>query len=340
MLTRLLPVGRLGSCRRTYSSYGFVGLGRMGMGMAINLRKKVEPSSEVIVYDTNPAALEEISKHTRNVTIASSLKQIGSKADCIITMLPDTSHVEACYFGDEGFCFDQPGLETGLSDSQKTDRLFVDCSTIDPFRSRDIASRLSETSTGTFVDAPVSGGVKGANDGTLTFMVGMSPEHSLRQKLEVLLGHMGKSIHLCGGQGAGLSAKLVNNYMLALHNIATAEGMNLGLRLGLPAETLAGVINSSTGKCWPSLSNNPVEGVTENAPCTRDFDGGFGTQLMKKDLSLAIKAAEGCGAFLGAKDYASKLYDTAASDDKMKNKDFGVIYKLISSWSDESKRQS
>ena len=173
----------------------------------------------------------------------------------------------------------------------------------------------------------MSGGVVGAAAGTLTFMLG-SPSGLVQRAEEVLL-RMGRRVLHCGAQGTGLSAKLANNYLLALNNIATAEAMNLGMRWGLDPEVLASVINASTGKCWPSEVNNPVKGVVEGAPASRDYAGGFGISLMRKDLGLAVAAAEQAGARLELGQRAKEVYGEAEKDERCKGRDFSVIYRYI-----------
>lgn len=208
-------------------------------------------------------------------------------------------------------------------------RLYIDCSTIDPSTSRRVAESVSTATSARshFVDAPMSGGVVGATAGTLTFMIGCA--ESLVPRVEPVLLRMGKQVLHCGKQGTGLSAKLANNYLLAVNNIATAEAMNLGIRWGLEPKKLAGILNTSTGKCWPSEINNPVPGVVETAPASRDYSGGFGISLMRKDLGLAIKAAEEAGARLELSAKTREVYEGAEQDDRCKGKDFSVVYRYI-----------
>lgn len=235
-------------------------------------------------------------------------------------MLPEPSHVKNV-FGQ----ILQPPLSTSVV--ANPDRLFIDCSTIDPASSREVANAVHTTQQGKFVDAPMSGGVVGATAGTLTFMLG-SPE-SLVSRVEPILLMMGKKVLHCGAQGAGLSGKLANNYLLAINNIATAEAMNLGIKWGLDAKTLGNLINISTGKCWPSEVNNPVKGVVQGSPASRDYSGGFGISLMKKDLTLAIKAAAEAGARLELGDRAKEVYDAAEQQENCKGRDFSVVYRYI-----------
>jgi 3-hydroxyisobutyrate dehydrogenase len=173
----------------------------------------------------------------------------------------------------------------------------------------------------------MSGGVVGATAGTLTFMLG-APEPLIPRVEEVLL-KMGKKVLHCGPQGAGLSGKLANNYLLAINNIATAEAMNLGIKWGLDPKTLGNLINISTGKCWPSEINNPVQGVVEGAPASRDYSGGFGLSLMKKDLGLAMLAASEAGARLELGARAGEVYEAAEQRDDCKGRDFSVVYRYL-----------
>ena len=235
--------------------------------------------------------------------------------ETVITVLPEPQHVKAVFkvILQEPL----PALSTG--------RLFIDCSTIDPSSSQQVAQDVISTSSGSFVDAPMSGGVVGARAGSLTFMIGAVP--TLVKDVEPILLMMGKKVWHLGKQGAGLSGKLANNYALAINNIAAAEAMNLGIRWGLDPKALADLINSSTGRSWPSEVNNPVPGVLETAPASRDYEGGFGISLMKKDLSLAVTAAEEAGAKLELAAKATELYELAEKD--YKGKDFSVIYKYL-----------
>lgn len=230
-------------------------------------------------------------------------------------MLPEPQHVQGVY---------KSILTSSLP---KKDRVFVDCSTIDPSTSRQVAKSVADAGQGTFVDAPMSGGVVGATAGTLTFMLGAG--ESAVPRVEPVLLLMGRKVLHCGEQGAGLSAKLANNYLLALNNIATAEAMNLGMRWGLDPKKLAGVINVSTGKCWPSEVNNPVKGVVGTAPAGRDYRGGFGISLMKKDLRLAMVAAKEAGAKMALADTAFGVYEEAEKLDECKGRDFSVVYRYL-----------
>lgn len=206
-------------------------------------------------------------------------------------------------------------------------RLFIDCSTIDPPSSREVAAAVHATGQGRFVDSPMSGGTKGAEEGTLTFMLGAKPD--MVPRLETILLMMGRRVIHCGDQGSGLAGKLANNYLLAIQNIASAEAMNLGIRCGLNPRTLASLINVSTGRCWSTEVNNPVNGVVDGSPASRGYNGGFGISLMRKDLNLALAAAEDAGAKVELGERARQVYEATEQDDAFKGKDFSVVYKYL-----------
>ena len=216
---------------------------------------------------------------------------------------------------------------TLLKAAVPTPRLFIDTSTIDPITSQGVAKVVQETGQGAFVDAPMSGGVVGASAGTLTFMIGAAPD--LVPRVEEILAKMGRRVLHLGEQGAGLKGKLANNYLLALNNVATAEAFNIGIRWGLDQKARAGMINSSTAKWCPSEANNPVPGVMESVPASKDYEGGFGISLMNKDLRLAIVAAEEYGIPVELGKHAQRMYEGAEKAAKCKGRDFSVMYRFI-----------
>lgn len=239
----------------------------------------------------------------------------------IITVLPEPQHVKAVYQQ----ILDQNNLLTATP--IKKERLFIDCSTIDPMTSASVAEQAHSSGQGRFVDAPMSGGVVGAAAGKLTFMLGA--EEDIVSRVSEILSLMGKRVVHLGPPTSGLKGKLANNYLLALNNIATCEAMNMGVKWGLDPAKLADMINTATGKCWPSEVNNPVPGVIEGAPAGKGYDGGFGTALMLKDLKLALKAAEEADVspYLGER--ARELYTAVDADSNCKGKDFSVVYRYL-----------
>lgn len=216
-------------------------------------------------------------------------------------------------------------LKHGELPAFEQERLFIDTSTIDPATTKDIANAIHTTKSGRFVDAPVSGGVIGARAGTLSFMFGAySQTEDLLKRVRAVLSLMGNKAWHLGDPGSGVSGKLANNYILAINNIATAEAMNLGVRLGLEPKALAEMINSSTGRCWPSEFNNPIPGVVETAPASRGYEGGFAVSLMNKDLRLALMAAEKSGTRLALGGPAREVYNEV--EEAHRGKDFSVVY--------------
>jgi 3-hydroxyisobutyrate dehydrogenase len=245
----------------------------------------------------------------------------NSRKETIITVLPEPQHVSGVYHQ----MLEPPTLLTDGFTSKE--RLFIDCSTIDINTSRAVAEQAHSTGQGRFIDAPMSGGVVGAQAGTLTFMIGAAREDV--ERATQVLSMIGRKVLHLGPQGSGLAGKLANNYLLALNNIATAEAMNMGIRWGLDPKALAGMINISTGKCWPSEVNNPVPGVIEGAPASRGYEGGFGVALANKDLKLAIQAAKDAGVKLALGDHAKALYDQVEKADDCKGRDFSVVYRYL-----------
>ena len=173
----------------------------------------------------------------------------------------------------------------------------------------------------------MSGGVVGARAGKLTFMLGASETQVQRAK--DVLGFMGARIVHLGDQGAGLAGKLANNYALALNNIAAAEAMSMAIQWGLDAKVFASMMNSATGRSWPSEINNPVPGVVEGAPAGRGYEGGFSLSLMRKDLGLAMESAKEFGVKYGLGDRAMEMYREAEADERCQGKDFSSIYRWL-----------
>lgn len=252
---------------------GFLGLGNMGGPMAHNLLKA---GHRVSVFDLSTTAVEELVK-AGAIAKSSPVAIATSGVEAIITMLPAAAHVKQVYLGEEGLLAHVP---TGV--------LLIDSSTIDPLSAREVAAAALKHGN-PMVDAPVSGGTVGAAAATLTFMVGGALESF--QLAQSILSAMGKNIIHCGDSGNGQVAKVANNMLLGISMIGVAEAMAFGVALGMDANILAGVINTSSGRCWSSEVNNPFPGVLEKSPASRGYSGGFGTDLMLKDLGLATEAA-------------------------------------------------
>lgn len=250
----------------------FIGLGNMGGAMAHNLLKA---GQTVYGFDLSEKALKHFADAGGQV--CASPQQAAQQADVVISMLPAAKHVRDVYLG-----------EDGILAVLKSGSLCIDCSTIDPQTIKDVAA-IAATRQIAMCDAPVSGGTIGAQAGTLTFMVGA--DMVTLERTKTVLVHMGKNIVHCGDVGTGQIAKICNNLILGISMAAVAEGMALGAKLGIDAEALAGVINSSSGRCWSSEVCNPWPNISPNAPAARGYQDGFATQLMLKDLGLAVEAA-------------------------------------------------
>jgi 3-hydroxyisobutyrate dehydrogenase len=252
---------------------GFIGLGHMGNPMCRNLLKA---GHSIKAFDMVPALIEKVVSH--GAVHAGSVGECVKDVGAVITMLPSSPHVKNVY-----------SFEAGVLANAKAGTLLIDCSTIDPMVAREVAFDAAAKGL-PIIDAPVSGGVGGAEAGTLTFMVGGDMKNFDAAK--TILQGMGKNIVHCGGSGNGQVAKICNNMMLAIEMIATAEGMSLAAKLGMDPKIFAGIVNSSSGRCWSSDTYNPYPGVLENVPASRGYSGGFGADLMLKDLTLVTDAAK------------------------------------------------
>ncbi len=253
---------------------GFIGLGHMGNPMARNLLKH---GHTLKVFDVVPDLVKKLTD--LGAESAPSPAACSQGVDAVVTMLPSSPHVRSVY----------TGKDTGILTGVPPGVLLIDSSTIDPHTARDVAID-ARAHGNNMVDAPVSGGTGGAEAGTLTFMVG--GETADFEKAKPILQCMGKNIVHCGGAGNGQVAKICNNMMLAIEMIATAEGMALAAKLGMDPKVFAGIANTSSGRCWSSDTYNPYPGVLENAPASRGYTGGFGSDLMLKDLTLVTEAAK------------------------------------------------
>ncbi|MCA8057413.1 MULTISPECIES: 3-hydroxyisobutyrate dehydrogenase [Burkholderia cepacia complex] len=273
---------------------GFIGLGNMGAPMALNL---VKAGHTLNVFDLNAEAVRTLVE--AGARAVASPRAAAADVECVITMLPAAAHVRHVLTSEDG-------VLAGIADGVR----IIDSSTIDPASVRQLAA-LCEQRGNSFIDAPVSGGTGGAIAGTLTFMVGANG-HEYEEILP-LLAAMGKNIVHCGSTGTGQVAKICNNLVLGVTMAGVAEAMALGDALGIDASVLAGIMNTSTGRCWSSDTYNPFPGVIGTAPASRGYTGGFGTDLMLKDLGLATDAARAARqpAFMGA--LAQQLYQTLSA---------------------------
>lgn len=288
---------------------GFIGLGNMGGPMALNL---VKAGHKLTVFDLSADAVAKLVDV--GASAASTAADVVKGAEFVVTMLPAGTHVKSVYLGEEGLL---------AAAGQGT--LFIDSSTIDVPTAREVIA-AADAAGMQMVDAPVSGGVGGAEAGTLTFMVG--GEASAFDKAKPVLDVMGKNIFHAGQAGNGQVAKVCNNMILGISMIGVCEAFNLGEKLGLDAQTLFDISSTASGQCWSMTSYCPVPGPVPAAPSNRNYQPGFSAGMMLKDLRLAQEAATGVRAATPLGGAAEQLYTLmeAAGADSL---DFSGIIQLI-----------
>ena len=289
---------------------GFVGLGHMGNPMAINL---LNAGHDLVVYDLVPEA--------RQVLLAKGAKAVNSpgevtrNAEFVFTMLQSGEQVSDVCMGNNG-----------LFSTAKPGTLFIDCSSIDVNTSREITKCAIEKGFN-MIDAPVSGGVAGAINSTLTIMVGGDVEAFERAK--PILQHLGKNIVHAGPAGNGQVAKICNNMILGISMIAVSEAFTLGQKLGLDPQKLFDISSKASGSCWSMTQYNPVPGILENVPANRDYQPGFTANMMLKDLMLSQTAAQSVTANTPLGKHATELYKQFVASGNG-GLDFSGIIKQIS----------
>ncbi|OBI53126.1 3-hydroxyisobutyrate dehydrogenase [Mycobacterium sp. E787] len=283
----------------------FLGLGNMGAPMAANL---VAANHAVRGFDPVPAALSAATAN--GVTGFDSATAAVADADVVMTMLPNGELVKRCY--------------AEVLPSARPGALFIDSSTISVNDAREVHA-LAESRGMAQLDAPVSGGVKGAVAGTLAFMVG-GDDAALDRARPVLEPMAGKVIH-CGAAGAGQAAKVCNNMVLAVQQIVIGEAFVLAEKLGLSAQSLFDVITGATGNCWAVHTNCPVPGPVPTSPANNDFKPGFATALMNKDLGLAMDAVTSTGSAAPLGTHAAEIYAKFAADHA--DKDFSAVIEAL-----------
>ncbi len=287
------------------STVAFLGLGHMGGPMATNL---VAAGHTVRGFDPVPAARTAAADN--GVAVLERGTDAVDGADVVITMLPNGDLVKGCY------AEVLPAAGDGT--------LFIDSSTISVDDAREV-NALAGKHGFAQLDAPVSGGVKGAVAGTLAFMVG-GDEAAVGRARPVLEPMAGKIIH-CGAAGAGQAAKVCNNMVLAVQQIAIGEAFVLAEKLGLSAQSLFDVITGATGNCWAVHTNCPVPGPVPTSPANNDFKPGFATALMNKDLGLAMDAVRSTGSTAPLGTHAAEIYAAFAAEHA--DKDFSAVIESL-----------
>lgn len=292
----------------------FIGLGNMGGPMALNLHKAGHTLS---AFDLSKEACAKFA--AEGLPIAASAAATLEGAEVVVSMLPASAHVEGLYLGSNG----QPGILEQIA----AGTLVIDSSTIAAATSRKVAEAASKRGVAV-IDAPVSGGTGGAIAGTLTFMVGGS-EADL-ERARPVLEKMGANIFHAGAAGAGQTAKICNNMLLGILMIGTSEAIALGVANGLDPKVLSEIMRRSSGGNWALEKYNPLPGVMDTAPASKNYAGGFGTDLMLKDLGLAQENAASVRASTPLGGLARNLY-AAHSLAGHGALDFSSVIKLVQS---------
>jgi 3-hydroxyisobutyrate dehydrogenase len=292
----------------------FIGLGNMGKPMAANLLKA---GHELTAFDLSPSAVEALV--SLGAQRADTLAAATAGVDCVITMLPAGQHVERVYLS-----------SGGLLECVAEDTLLIDASTVAPDTARQIAEAANAKQL-PFIDAPVSGGVGGAQAGTLTFICG--GEVAVVERAKPLLECMGRAIFHAGPHGAGQAAKICNNMLLSILMAGTSEALALGVKNGLDPKVLSAIMQQSSGGNWVLNTYNPWPGVMDNVPASRHYEGGFLVDLMKKDLGLAFDNAIKNNAAIPMGSLARNLYQLHAQQGNG-GLDFSSIQQLYRAKSD------
>jgi 3-hydroxyisobutyrate dehydrogenase len=288
---------------------GFIGLGNMGGPMAQNLMKA---GHELTVFDLSPEAVKKATD--AGAAAAATSSDVAKGVDAVVTMLPAGAHVSSVYRG-----------EDGLLAAADKGTLFIDSSTIDVTTARTVIAEA--TSAGMLmIDAPVSGGVGGAEAGALTFMAG--GEVAAFDAAKPYLDIMGQNIFHAGAAGNGQVAKVCNNMLLGISMIGVSEAFVLAEKLGLDGQTLFDISSTASGQCWSMTSYCPVPGPVPSSPANRDYQAGFTAAMMLKDLRLAQEAAQSAKAATPLGAQAAALYSLMESsgNDQV---DFSGIIKLL-----------
>jgi 3-hydroxyisobutyrate dehydrogenase len=287
---------------------GFIGLGNMGMPMAQNL---ISNGIKVKGFDVSEEVLKQALKN--EIEVCSDALQVSQGINVLITMLPNGEAVSSVLNSES------------LLENIDPSILIIECSTISPKTSKELSLKASSLNL-EMIDAPVSGGVKGAEEGGLTFMVGGSAENV--EKAKPILSMMGKNIFHAGESGSGQVAKLCNNMLLAIHMSGTAEALSMGVKSGLDPSVLSEIMSKSSGGNWSLDKYNPYPGVMIESPASKDYQGGFLNKLMIKDLNLAKELAQDSKTETPMGDSARNLYDELI-EQGLEDLDFSSVQKLF-----------
>lgn len=336
--TIMKAVRQLSTSSRILANYGFIGLGQMGQHMARHIYNQLEPNDSLYVHDVLRDATETFVNTVTSASpdrkdclkalynISDFVTGVNAQLDYIITMVPEGRHVKGVV---------QQLIETYQQGAPSTTKTTIlDSSTIDIPTSIEVHNYVKQQIPEfDFIDTPVSGGVAGARKGTLSFMLSRPTDESISPSLNTLLKKMGKNIFPCGANhGAGLAAKLSNNYLLAVTNLAVADSFRLAHSFGLDLVKYSKLVAVSTGKCWAAVDNCPIPGVYPaeyRLPVDDGYNGGFITKLTKKDLVLATDAAKFNDRFLFMGDVSRHWYEKACEREDIASRDLAVLYEWL-----------
>ncbi|KAL2832640.1 NAD binding domain of 6-phosphogluconate dehydrogenase-domain-containing protein [Aspergillus pseudoustus] len=309
---------------------GFIGIGNMGYGMAGNIRTKMPGDATFYINDVVMPTCERFVREFGGfgpIIIGKSPKEIAEKTKTIITMLPAGSHVRRVYLEGNASIFQAPADK---------DRLLLECSTIGVNTAKEIGRMGLETGKGTYIDAPVSGGVKAAAAGTLSFMVGaVGPReqdtNSMNRRAFNMISMMADpaKIIFAGQLGTGLAAKIANNYIAFCTSLATAEAMSIGVRSGVEPKTLFSIIRASTGNSWHLDIKPCIPDIVSTAPSSNGYAPAFKPFMVVKDLGLALEAARETGIDPRCAKAALEIYKTASELPRYKDLDCTAVWLLI-----------
>ncbi|KAJ5631974.1 hypothetical protein N7490_008313 [Penicillium lividum] len=303
----------------------FIGLGAMGYAMAKNIRQKMSPTGTLYIFDVFRTACERFCNEmqaTGPVIIADSPREAAEFSDTVISIVPGADDVRQVYLD----------AVTGIIAARKNpERLLLECSTIDSKSTQAVGEALLLGKSGTYIDTPVSGGVPGAESGTLSFLIGHSKPsntNSVSHRLHQVASMMGdpKKFFYCERLGAGLAAKISNNYLSCSILLAVAEAMAIGTRSGVDEKLLHEVIHHSTGQNFMADNVQPVPGVVAHAPSSNDYRLGFKTQMMIKDLGLCVQAGYATGITPTIAEAALRVYEKAAVNPRCIDLDGSSVY--------------
>ncbi|OCL12644.1 putative 3-hydroxyisobutyrate dehydrogenase [Glonium stellatum] len=305
--------------------FAFIGLGVMGYAMAGNIRKKIPPTTTLFINDIYQPSCDRFVAEFQNfgpIVVAASAREAAANSKVLISIIPDAKDVRKVYLDEHD------GVVAAPSDPQ---RLMIECSTIDAKSTIEVGNFLKHANAGIYVDAPVSGGVPGALAGTLAFLVGHKPpvpEENQSNKIASVIALMGdpKKFFYCGKLGAGLAAKISNNYLSCTVLLATAEAMAIGIKSGIDKKLLYDVIHNSTGQSWMLDNVCPVPGVIDHVPSSNNYQPGFKSQMMIKDVTLGIEAGKETGIDPTMAQAALEVYKRAAVDPQCADRDGSSVY--------------